>query len=90
MRFQDTRFWKNYQQYDRVIQHSSMRSTVDAVAYWKLLTSDEFQTFLEIGCYQGLTTGLFFESNRNANVVAIDPVDRLSLFYKNYPEYQII
>jgi len=88
MRFQDTRFWKNYQQYDRVIQHSSMRSTVDAVAYWKLLTSDEFQTFLEIGCYQGLTTGLFFESNNNASVVAVDPVDRLSLFYKNYPEFQ--
>jgi len=88
MKFQDTRFWKNYQQYDRVIENSSMRSTVDAVAYWKLLTSGEFETFLEIGCYQGLTTGLFFESNGNANVVAIDPVDRLSLFYKNYPEFQ--
>jgi len=71
-----------------MIEHSSMRSTVDAVAFWKLLTSDEFQTFLEIGCYQGLTTGLFFESNNNASVVAVDPVDRLSLFYKNYPEFQ--
>ena len=88
MRFQDTRFWKNYQQYDKMIEHSSMRSTVDAVAFWKLLTSDEFQTFLEIGCYQDLTTGLFFESNNNASIVAVDPVDRLALFYKNYPEFQ--
>ena len=88
MKFQDTRFWKNYQQYNRVIQQSSMRSTVDAVAYWKLLTSGEFKTFLEIGVYQGLTTGLFFESNCNATVVGVDPVNRLSLFYKNYPEFQ--
>jgi hypothetical protein len=86
--FQDTRFWKNYQQYDRVVKNSSMRSTVDAIAYWRLLNSFEFKTFLEIGVYQGLTTGLFFESNNDATVVGIDPVDRLDLFYKNYPEFQ--
>jgi hypothetical protein len=65
-----------------------MRSTVDAIAYWRLLNYFEFKTFLEIGCYQGLTTGLFFESNNNANVVGVDPVNRLELFYKNYPEFQ--
>lgn len=88
MRFQDTRFWKNYQQYDRIVKNSSMRSTVDAIAYWRLLNNFEFRTFLEIGVYQGLTTGLFFESNNNATVVGIDPVARLELFYKNYPEFQ--
>lgn len=88
MRFQDTKFWQNYSQYDRVVANSSMRSTVDAIAYWKLLNYFKFTNFLEIGVYQGLTTGLFFESNPDANVVAIDPRNRLELFYKNYPEFQ--
>ena len=88
MKFQDTRFWKNYQQYDRIVEKSSMRSTVDAIAYWRLLNCFKFTTFLEIGVYQGLTTGLFFESNCNATVVGVDPVNRLDLFYKNYPEFQ--
>ena len=88
MKFQDTRFWKNYQQYDRIVEKSSMRSTVDAIAYWRLLNCFKFTTFLEIGVYQGLTTGLFFESNCKATVVGVDPVNRLKLFYKNYPEFQ--
>jgi predicted O-methyltransferase YrrM len=88
MKFQDTRFWKNYQQYDQVVKNSSTRSTVDAIAYWRLLNSFEFKTFLEIGVNQGLTTGLCFESNNNANVVGVDIVDRLDLFYKNYSEFQ--
>jgi predicted O-methyltransferase YrrM len=65
-----------------------MRSTVDAITYWRLLNSFKFTTFLEIGVYQGLTTGLFFESNNEATVVGIDPNDHLELFYKNYPEFQ--
>lgn len=88
MRFQDTRFWKNYSDYDRIVLKSSMRSTVDAVVYWRLLNHFKFNKFLEIGTYQGLTTGLIFEASPNANITAIDPVNRLKLFYKNYPEYQ--
>ena len=88
MRFQDTKFWQNYQDYDKIVANSSMRSTVDAIVYWRLLTHFEFTNFLEIGIYQGLTTGLFFESNNHAKVVAIDPNDRLGLFYKNYSEFQ--
>jgi len=65
-----------------------MRSTVDAVIYWKLLTHFPFKEFLEIGVYQGLTTGLFFETCPNAHVTAIDPTDRLDLFYKNYSDFQ--
>jgi hypothetical protein len=88
MRFQDTKFWQNYQDYDKIVANSSMRSTVDAIVYWRLLTHFEFTNFLEIGIYQGLTTGLFFESNNHAKVVAIDPNNRLDLFYKNYSEFQ--
>jgi hypothetical protein len=88
MKFRDTRFWKNYTQYNKIVNESSMRCTVDALAYWKLLTSARFNNFLEIGVYQGLTIGLFFESNPNAVVVGVDPVNRLQLFYKNYPEFE--
>jgi len=88
MKFQDTRFWKNYSQYDKMVFNSSMRSTVDAVIYWRLLNQFKFNKFLEIGIYQGLTTGLIFESTPTACVTAIDPDDHLELFYKNYPEYQ--
>jgi predicted O-methyltransferase YrrM len=87
-KFQSTKFWQNYTQYDKVIEHSSMRSTVDAVIYWKILTNFSFNEFLEIGVYQGLTTGLFFETSPGAHVTAIDPTDRLDLFYKNYSEYK--
>lgn len=88
MRFQDTRFWKNYSEYNRVVLNSSTRSTVDAVIYWRLLNYFKFNKFLEIGIYQGLTTGLVFEASPAAHVTAIDPTDRLALFYKNYPDYQ--
>lgn len=88
MKFQDTKFWKNYQRYDRVVESSSMRSTIDGLIYWKLLTAFNCDNFLEIGVYQGLTTGLFFQSNPNAKVVAIDPFDRLDLFRAIYPEAQ--
>lgn len=88
MRFQDTKFWQNYSQYDRVVFNSSMRSTIDAVIYWRLLSNFKFNNILEIGVYQGLTSGLFFEANPESCVTAIDPKNRLELFYKNYPEYQ--
>jgi hypothetical protein len=66
-----------------------MRSTVDGLIYWKLLNAFEFNTFLEIGIYQGLTTGLFFESNPSASVTAIDPCNGLDLFKELYPDAQI-
>ena len=87
-KFRDTKFWKNYSSYDKIVNESSMRSTVDAVIYWRLLNAFEFKSFLEIGVYQGLTTGLFFESSPLAVVTGVDPTDRLELFYQNYPECQ--
>jgi len=88
IQFRNTKFWQNYSEYDKIVDQSSMRSTVDAVIYWRLLNAYKFKNFLEIGIYQGLTTGLFFESSPNASVTGIDPVGRLELFYKNYPEHQ--
>jgi predicted O-methyltransferase YrrM len=88
MKFQDTKWWQNYHEYDKIVHSSSMRSTIDGLIYWKLLNKYKFNSFLEIGVYQGLTTGLFFESNHTATVVTVDPVQNLELFYKNYSEFQ--
>jgi hypothetical protein len=88
MKFQDSKFWKNYSLYDKRVMNSSMRSTVDGLIYWRLLNAFKFDSFLEIGVYQGLTTGLFFESNPKANVTGIDPNNKLELFYFLYPEHQ--
>ena len=63
-----------------------MRSTVDGLIYWRLLNAFEFKNFLEIGIYQGLTTGLFFESHNDCQITAIDPKYNLDLLYKLYPE----
>lgn len=86
MKFQHTRFWKNYKHYDKIIANSSMRSTIDGLLYWRLLNAFNFETFLEIGIYQGQTTGLFFESSKNAHVTAVDPEYNLDLLYRYYPE----
>jgi hypothetical protein len=88
MRFQDTRFWKNYHQYDKMVEDSSCRCTVDAVIYWKLLKYFQFNQAIEIGTYQGLTSGLILESNPNCKLIGVDPLDLLDIFRKNYPEYQ--
>jgi len=88
MRFQDTRFWKNYSQYQKIVENSSARCTVDAVIYWKLLTYFQLDQAVEIGPFEGLTSGLILESNSNCKLLGIDPVDRLDLFRKYYPEYQ--
>ena len=87
IKFKDTKFWKTYPMYDCVVKNSSMRSTVDRVILWKLLQQYQFKNFLEIGVYQGLTTGLMFESTPDAVITGVDIKERLGLFYKNYPEY---
>jgi len=87
LKFRNTRFWKNYDSYDRAVKHSTTRCTVDAIIYWRLLNSFHFTNFLEIGVFQGITSGLFFESNEYAIVDAIDPVYNLDLFYKYYSNH---
>lgn len=86
MRFRDTIFWKNYDSYDKIVGGSSMRCVVDAVVYWKLLKEFKFKKFLEIGVYQGLTSGLMLESNESGTLLGIDPMLRLSNFNSFYPE----
>jgi hypothetical protein len=88
MKFQDTIFWKNYSQYVKIVEGSSSRCTVDAVIYWKLLTHFQLDQAVEIGPFQGLTSGLILQANPNCKLLGIDPVDSLDLFRKNYPEYQ--
>lgn len=78
--FQNTKFWKNYLRYDKVSNDSSMRGFVDAILLWELLLSFPKQDILEIGCYQGLTTGLFFDTVNDVRVTCIDTNDRLDLF----------
>lgn len=82
--FSNTKFWKNYLQFDKVSNTSSMRGFVDAVLLWKLLTEFPKQNILEIGCYQGLTAGLFFDSVNNVKVTCVDIEDRLDIFRLNY------
>lgn len=86
MKFQDTRFWKNYSLYSKQIEQRSMRCSVDAVIYWKLLTYFQFNQILEVGVFEGLTTGLILESNFDCKIIGIDPTNQHSLLYKIYPE----
>lgn len=88
MKFRQTRFWQNYSLYEKIVEQSSTRCSIDAVIYWKLLTHFEFTEVLEIGVFEGLTTGLMFDSNPHCNIIGVDPVDRYDLFRKIYPDYQ--
>jgi predicted O-methyltransferase YrrM len=88
MKFQETRFWKNYSLYSKVIEQSSTRCSIDAVIYWKLLTHFQFNQVLEVGVNEGHTTGLILESNLDCKILGIDPIEQHQLLYKIYPEYQ--
>lgn len=84
MKSKNTTFWKNYELYNKVVGNSSMRSTVDAVLLWKLFQEFKFNRCLEIGVYQGLTSGLILESNATNTLIGIDPILQLNLFNLNY------
>ena len=87
-KFKDTLFWKHYKEFDSIIGNSSMRSTVDAVIYWKLFQEYNFSNILEIGVYQGLTTGLMLESSANVkSYTGIDIQLRLDLFKTIWKDY---
>lgn len=86
--FRQTKFWKNYLDYEKISVDSSMRGFADGLLFWKLLTQfDYHKKILEIGSYQGQTTGLFFDSIPDARVISVDIVDRMDLFRSNYKEY---
>lgn len=65
-----------------------MRGFVDGLLFWKLLTQfNHYKKILEIGSYQGLTTGLFFDCIPDALITSVDIVDRMDLFRSNYKEF---
>jgi len=61
---------------------------VDAVILWRLLNYFRLDRAVEVGTFQGLTSGLILESNSNCNLLGIDPDDGLDLFRKNNPGIQ--
>lgn len=87
-KFRQTLFWNNYKKFDKVSGDSSMRCTVDAIIYWKLFKEYNFSNILEVGVYQGLTTGLMLESSTNIkSYTGIDPELKLDLFNKIWQDY---
>lgn len=85
--FRQTRFWQNYLQYQPIFGNSSMRGFVDAILFWKILSEFPRQTILEIGCYQGLTTGLFFDRIPTVQVTTVDIVDRFDIFRSHHHDH---
>jgi predicted O-methyltransferase YrrM len=86
MSFRQTKFWQNYNKFDKIVGNSSMRCTTDAIIYWKLFCHFNFRKILEIGVYQGLTSGLMLESS-DATLVGVDPKLRLDVFNSVFDEY---
>lgn len=86
-KFKDSKFWKNYSKFDKVSGQSSMRSTIDALFFWKLFNQYNFSNILEFGVYQGLTSGLMIESTNNlVSYTGIDPYLKLDTFYSIWPK----
>lgn len=87
-KFKNTLFWKNYKRFDKVVGSSRMRSTVDAIIYWKLFQQYNFSNILEIGVHQGITAGLMLESSAEINsYTGIDINLRLDLFNSIWEDY---
>lgn len=90
-KFRETVFWKNYKSFDKICSNSSMWSTVDALLYWKLFNEYNFSNILEIGVYQGLTTGLMLETSNNIqSYTGIDiklQLNKFNIIYNDYLKY---
>jgi hypothetical protein len=89
MRFIDTKFWKNYQKFDKVVGNSSTRCMTDAIGLFHLGNYHHFNNLLEIGIYQGLTLSLFYEINNNIEITGIDPNTKLDLVYSIHKDIKI-
>jgi predicted O-methyltransferase YrrM len=85
--YRELPFWKNYNKYKKISGDSSTRGFVDAILFWKLLLAFPKKNILEIGCSQGLTTGLFFDLLPDSSVTSIDPVDRLDIFRSDHEQH---
>lgn len=89
MKFTDTRFWKHYSEYRKNPSvTTSSRCAIDALILWKLLINFQFRSAVEVGTFQGLTSGLILESIPECTLLGIDPCDQMALFQKHYPDFQ--
>jgi len=86
MKLHETRTWNNYKKFKKVVGSSSTRCTTDIVIYWKLFNQYNFKSILEIGVYQGLSSGLMLESSPECNLIGVDPELQLDTFNLIYPE----
>ena len=67
-----------------------MRSTVDALLYWKVFNEYNFSNILEIGVYQGQTAGLMLESSNNIqSYTGVDIKLQLNNFNSIYNDYLV-
>lgn len=88
MLFQDTKFWKHYTKFSKIVHDSSMRSTVDGYIFYKIITQFNFKQFLEIGFFEGMTAGLMAEiSSANAIIDCVDPTPNTDIYNQLYSEF---
>lgn len=87
-KFRDTLFWKNYHKFSKVTDNSPTRCTVDALVYWLLFKEYNFSHILEIGVFQGMSSGLMIESTNNLkSFTGIDPQLQIDLFQNIWKDY---
>jgi Methyltransferase domain len=76
----ETKFWNEYNKFEKIVHASSMRCTVDAYIYYKIFKKYDFKRILEIGFYQGQTAGLIAEITADdARITCLDPNPRCEI-----------
>lgn len=100
-KFVNSTFWKNYNSWNNQIDitvsipknfnksntNSTMRCATDSIVLWEFFQHFKFKNFLEIGIYEGATSGLIWEANdKKISLTGIDiePIKN-STFSKLYP-----
>lgn len=100
-KFVNSTFWKNYNvwhnhlnsdvlipaNFSSSTSNSTMRCASDSVVLWEFFQHFKFKNFLEIGIYEGATSGLIWEANdKKISITGIDihPI-RSNTFSNLYP-----
>lgn len=88
IKLRESLFWQNYDKFEKIVDNSPMRSTIDALIMWKLFQEYQFENVLEIGVYQGQTAGLILDSCSDLkSYTGIDISLKLDLFYKIWGQH---
>ena len=82
MKFRETAFWRHYAEY------TTVRSTVDGLILWRVLQANDFNCMIEIGVFQGHTSGLMLEARPLSHVCGVDPL-RIPEFLDKYYSPQL-